>query len=53
VILVEICAQLRDPLRNGGRDAAGLLVHLQHDALLNGFIPEGGSQGPVDAPRQL
>lgn len=35
----EICAQLRDPKRNGGRDAAGLLAHLRHDASLNGFIP--------------
>lgn len=41
MILVEIRAQLRDPVRNGGRDAAGLLVHLQHDASLNGFIPRG------------
>jgi hypothetical protein len=37
----EICAQLKDPKRNGGRDAVGLLVHLRHDASLSGFIPLG------------
>lgn len=37
----EICAQMKDPKRNGGRDAAGLVEHLRHDASLNGFIPRG------------
>jgi hypothetical protein len=30
----EICAQLKDPKRNGGRDAVGLVEHLRHDASL-------------------
>ncbi len=34
----EICAQMRDPARNGGRDAAGLVGHILHDAELIGFI---------------
>jgi hypothetical protein len=34
----KICAQLRDPERNGGRDAAGLIDHILHDAELIGFI---------------
>ncbi len=34
----EICAQMRDPTRNGGRDAAGLIEHILHDAELIGFI---------------
>src|ERR1700759_3884401 len=34
----EICAQLKDPKRNGGRDAVGLLDHLRHEASLSGFI---------------
>jgi hypothetical protein len=42
---VEICAQLKDPQRNGGRDAAGLVAHLRHDASLNGFIPRGWAPG--------
>lgn len=41
----EICQQLRDPKRNGGRDAAGLVEHLRHDAELNGFIPWGWNPG--------
>jgi len=41
----EICAQLKDPKRNGGRDAVGLLIHLRHDASLNGFIPRGWEPG--------
>ncbi len=34
----EICAQLSDPARNGGRDEAGLIEHILHDAELIGFI---------------
>lgn len=41
----EICKQLRDPARNGGRDAVGLLDHLRHDASLDGFIPRGWEPG--------
>jgi hypothetical protein len=41
----EICAQLKDRKRNGGRDAVGLLEHLRHDASLNGFIPRGWEPG--------
>tara|TARA_R110000850_G_scaffold37125_8_gene97663 strand:+ start:1226 stop:1912 length:687 start_codon:yes stop_codon:yes gene_type:complete len=33
-----ICAQMRDPDRNGGRDAAGLIEHILHDAELISFI---------------
>lgn len=41
----EICKQLRDPARNGGRDAVALLDHLRHDASLSGFIPRGWEPG--------
>jgi hypothetical protein len=41
----EICAQMRDPERNGGRDAKGLLEHLRHDASLSGFIPRAWAPG--------
>ncbi|MGX9427051.1 MULTISPECIES: hypothetical protein [Bradyrhizobium] len=41
----EICAQMKDPKRNGGRDAAGLVGHLRHDASLSGFIPRGWAPG--------
>src|SRR6201991_2756071 len=41
----DICAQLKDPARNGGRDAVGLLQHLRHDESLGGFIPRGWAPG--------
>jgi hypothetical protein len=41
----KICAQLRDPKRNGGRDAKGLIEHLRHDASLSGFIPRAWAPG--------
>jgi len=41
----EICAQMKDPKRNGGRDAVGLLEHLRHDASQSGFIPRGWTPG--------
>jgi hypothetical protein len=41
----EICSQMKDPHRNGGRDGVGLLEHLRHDASLNGFIPRGWAPG--------
>src|SRR5215468_5920473 len=41
----EICAQLKDPKRNGNRDAVALLEHLRHDASLSGFIPRAWEPG--------
>jgi hypothetical protein len=41
----EICVQMRDPKRNGGRDAAALVKHLRDDAGDNGFIPWGWNPG--------
>lgn len=34
----EICAQMKDPERNGGRDWEGLVDHLIHDASLHGPV---------------
>lgn len=41
----EICAQIRDPDRNGGRDLAGLVKHVTHDADVGGFITWGFTPG--------
>ena len=41
----EICAQMRDPAQNGGRDAAGLIEHITHDAEVIGFITWGFNPG--------
>ena len=41
----EICAQLSDPDRNGGRDWRGLAEHLVEDAGHHGFVLWGWSPG--------
>jgi len=46
----EICQQMRDPDRNGGRDAAGLVEHILHDAELIGFITWSFDPGAGRAP---
>lgn len=46
----EICQQMRDPARNGGRDAAGLVEHILHDADLLGFITWSFDPGPGREP---
>lgn len=46
----EICAQLSDPARNGGRDGAGLVEHILHDAESTGFITWGFDPGPGREP---
>ena len=47
----EICAQLRDPARNGGRDYLELADHLGHDVILHWAWAPGGGREP--APRSL
>ncbi|MEW5850172.1 MAG: hypothetical protein AB2A00_15395 [Myxococcota bacterium] len=43
----ELCAQLKDPAQNGGKDLAGLLHHVEADALvLYGWNPGGGRTLP-------
>lgn len=46
----EICAQMRDPDRNGGRDGAALVEHILHDAEVMGFIVWGFEPGPGREP---
>lgn len=41
----EICAQLSDPARNGGRDWQGLVTHLLHDSSLHGPVLWGWNPG--------
>lgn len=45
-----ICAQMRDPGRNGGRDGAGLVEHILHDAELQAFITWGFNPGAGREP---
>ena len=43
----EICAQLRDPERNGGRDFIELADHLGHDVILHWAWTPGGGREPA------
>lgn len=44
---VEICTQLRDPDRNGGRDMLALASHLDHDLILHWAWNPGGGREPA------
>ena len=44
---VEICEQLRDPERNGGRDMMALAEHLDHDLILHWAWNPGGNREPA------
>lgn len=43
----EICAQLRNPELNGGRDALALAEHLDHDLILHWAWAPGGGREPA------
>lgn len=43
----EICTQLRDPERNGGRDMMALAAHLDHDLILHWAWAPGGDREPA------
>ena len=44
---IEICNQLRDPERNGGRDMMDLATHLDHDLILHWAWNPGGGREPA------
>jgi hypothetical protein len=43
----DICTQLRDPERNGGRDHTQLASHLDHDLILHWAWKPGGGREPA------
>ncbi len=43
----EICTQLRDPARNGGRTMIELAEHLNHDLILHWAWNPGGAREPA------
>lgn len=45
--LGEICAQLKDPLRNGGRDLEQIVHHMGHDALVGWGWEPGADREPA------
>jgi hypothetical protein len=49
----ELCATIKDPARNGGRDLAAVLEHVSHDQLvLWGWNP-GVGRAPVSVPHDV
>lgn len=46
----DLCATLKDPKRNGGRDAAALLEHVSHDKLVLWGWDPGVGRAPVSTP---
>jgi hypothetical protein len=46
----DLCATLKDPKRNGGRDAAALLEHVSHDKLVLWGWDPGVGRSPVPIP---
>src|SRR5262245_5962430 len=45
--LGEICRQMKDPARNGGRDMAELLRHVSEDSLVGWAWTPGGKRTPA------
>ena len=43
----EICQQLKDPEKNGGRDTLAIADHLGHDVILHWAWEPGGSRQPA------
>ena len=43
----DVCEQLRDPARNGGRDHLALAAHLDHDVILHWAWAPGGGREPA------
>jgi hypothetical protein len=45
--LGAICAQIKDPARNGGKDMAALLQHVSQDSLVGWAWKPGGRRTPA------
>ena len=45
--LGEICAQIKDPARNGGRDLAALVLHMADDSLVGWAWAPGAGREPA------
>ena len=46
----DICATIKDPARNGGKDLAALLEHVSHDKLVLWGWDPGVGRAPVSVP---
>ena len=50
--LGEICRQLKDPKRNGGRDLAEIVHHVSEDELVGWAWRPGGNRAPAPGTQQ-
>lgn len=48
----DLCATIKDPARNGGRDLAKLLDHVSHDKLVLWGWDPGVGRAPVPVPHE-
>jgi len=48
----DLCATVKDPKRNGGKDFAALLEHVSHDKLVLWGWDPGVGRAPVSVPHQ-
>lgn len=45
--LGQICEQIKDPARNGGKDIAGIVTHMAEDSLVKWAWAPGGNRTPA------
>lgn len=51
--LAEICAQLKDPERNGGRDLDAIIEHMAEDALVAWAWSPGAGRSPAPGSQEV
>jgi hypothetical protein len=50
--LGQICRQIKDPKRNGGKDMAALVHHMAHDELVGWGWNPGAGRTPVPGTQE-
>ena len=50
--LAQICTQIKDPARNGGKDMAALIKHMAEDGLVGWGWHPGGNRTPAPGTQQ-
>jgi len=50
--LGEICVQMKDPARNGGRDLTALVLHMAEDGLVGWAWSPGANRTPAPGTQQ-
>ena len=50
--LAQICAQIKDPARNGGKTLAQIQEHMAHDTLVGWGWHPGGTREPAPGTQE-